>query len=368
MQKKFIIPIIVAVSSILFLVLYQDKIISKVNVAEDFWSERKITNPPIYEQNITKFVHVRDLADINQKRKQLINYVWEKDTMDNNLPDQIIPNFIDSRFSDLENLDRIERIEIKMDKGVDSIAYHFIPKSSNQKLMIYHQGHDGDFIMGKKTINYFLKNDYAVLALSMPLLGQNNKPIVDTEFGKMQLLTHKYFELLESPDFTPIIFFLQPVNISLNYLEKNYNYDEYDIVGISGGGWTATVYSAIDERISKSFSVAGSVPFFLRTTDDNIGDYEQINPNFYRIADYLDLYIMDSSGNNRKAIQIFNVYDPCCYYGDKFDVYGDVVKNTVTKINSGYFEIYLDKTARQHEISDYALKIISSELEENPKH
>ena len=106
MQKKFIIPIIVAVSSILFLVLYQDKIISKVNVAEDFWSERKITNPPIYEQNITKFVHVRDLADINQKRKQLINYVWEKDTMDNNLPDQIIPNFIDSRFSDLENLDR----------------------------------------------------------------------------------------------------------------------------------------------------------------------------------------------------------------------------------------------------------------------
>ena len=146
-------------------------------------------------------------------------------------------------------------------------------------------------------------------------------------------------------------------------MEKNYNYDEYDIVGISGGGWTATVYSAIDERISKSFSVAGSVPFFLRTTDDNIGDYEQINPNFYRVADYLDLYVMAASGNNRKAVQIFNVYDPCCYYGDKFDIYGNVVKNAATKINHGYFEIYLDKTIKQHEISDNALKIISSELE-----
>jgi len=360
LQKK-IIPIVIVTSAIIFIVAYQTN--SKVEFVTDFLSERKVMNPPIYEHDIEKFLHVTDYDDINQKRKQMTNYVWKEDIMSEELPDQIIANFKDPRFSDLENLDRIEKLEISMDKGVNSTIYHFIPKSSNQRLVIYHQGHDGDFILGKKTISHFLDNNYAVLALSMPLVGQNNKPIVDTEFGKIQLLSHKYFELLESPDFSPMIFFFEPINISLNYLDTNYKYDEYSIIGISGGGWTATVYSAIDQRINKTFSVAGSVPFFLRTTDDNIGDYEQINSDFYRIADYLDLYVMASAGNDRKFIQIFNVYDPCCFYGDKFEIYGNIVKNAIVKIGAGYFEIYLDKTTKQHEISDNALKIIESELE-----
>ena len=32
------------------------------------------------------------------------------------------------------------------------------------------------------------------------------------------------------------------------------------MVGISGGGWTTGVYSALDPRIEKSFVVAGTAP------------------------------------------------------------------------------------------------------------
>lgn len=347
----------------IFLIAYQNEVITKFNFLENHKTTSKVTNPPIYEQNIENFLHIASLDDVNQKRKQLVNYVWKSDVINSNLPTRVISEFNDPQFSDLENLERIEKIEISMDQDVNSIAYHFIPKSPNQKLIIYHQGHDGSVVLGKKTINHFLRSNYSILALSMPLIGENNKPIVDTEFGKVQLLSHKYFELLESPSFTPMIFFFEPINVSLNYLAKNYTYDEYDAIGISGGGWTVTVYSAIDSRISKTFSVAGGVPFFLRTTEDNIGDYEQINSSFYKIADYMDIYLMSSVGEHRKFIQIFNKYDPCCFYGDQFETYGKIVKSTIQKLDGGYFEIYLDNSTKLHEISNDALKIIESELE-----
>ena len=64
-----------------------------------------------------------------------------------------------------------------MEYGIDSKAYLFLPKIQNENLIIYHQGHSGDFYNGKETIQYFLDNDFAVLAFSMPLTGQNSNPI-----------------------------------------------------------------------------------------------------------------------------------------------------------------------------------------------
>ena len=98
--------------------------------------------------------------------------------------------------------------------------------------------------------------------------------------------------------------------MSLNYVDTTFNFDSYYMVGISGGGWTTTLYSAIDPRITQSYSIAGSLPLYLRSSPEDIGDYEQIVPSLYRIANYLDLYILDSYGENRKHVQIFNKYDP----------------------------------------------------------
>ena len=50
-----------------------------------------------------------------------------------------------------------------------------------------------------------------------------------------------------------------------------YNFKRYSMIGLSGGGWTTVVYAAIDERISDSFSVAGSIPFYLRVDEQRYG-------------------------------------------------------------------------------------------------
>ena len=253
-----------------------------------------------------------------------------------------------------------------MEYGINSIAYLFLPENSNGKIIIYHQGHDGDFIIGKENINFFLNKNYAVLAFSMPLLGMNDQPIIDLErFGKIKFTSHNQFEFLESSEFSPVKFFVEPIGVSLNYLDENFNFDSYYMVGISGGGWTTVLFSAIDDRITQSYSVAGSVPMFMRSDSKNIGDYEQRVPELYRIANYLELYILSSFGDERIHVQIFNKYDPCCFSGEMYTTYYDEIKNRMNQLGKGEFEIFLDDTHYEHKISQHALEIIKNSIEKN---
>ena len=97
--------------------------------------------------------------------------------------------------------------------NLKSNSYLFLPEKSNNKLIIYHQGHAGGFVLGKDTISDFLKEGYSVLAFSMPLVGDNNQPIADLgHFGKIKLTQHDQLALLETPDGeSPIKFFVEPI-------------------------------------------------------------------------------------------------------------------------------------------------------------
>ncbi len=310
-------------------------------------------------------IHVNDSEDISKLRSDLIHYIWKEQSFENlKSLTKIEENIIDTNYDDLENLKQIDKFLISMDLGINSTSYLFLPHDSNNELILYHQGHRGDFYNGKNTIEYFLKNGYSVLAFSMPLLGMNNQPLVDTEFGQMKLMTHDYFSFIESPNFSPMKFYFEPIILSLNSVEENFNFDNFYMVGISGGGWTTTIYSAIDQRISKSFSIAGSIPISLRTSENDLGDYEQTLPDFYKIANYLDLYVLASYGDNRKHVQIFNKYDPCCFSGNLFKNYENQIEITVLQLGKGSFQIYLDDTHYEHKISENALDIIIKEMGE----
>ena len=135
------------------------------------------------------------------------------------------------------------------------------------------------------------------------------------------------------------------------------------MVGISGGGWTTTLASAVDDRIQKSFSVAGSYPIHIRSSaQKEWGDYEQTEPEIYQTVNYLDLYILDSYGENREHLQIINQYDTCCFSGTKSELYKDVVKNKVVELGAGKFDLFLDDTHREHAISDAGMNRILDRL------
>ena len=318
----------------------------------------------IYEKNIDSLILINSENDVIKKREALSNFIWN-DQVPYSSPILVDENIIDERYQNLSNLKSIHRLNISMEYNINSIAYLFLPENSNDKLIIYHQGHSGDFVNGKDNIDFFLDKNYAVLAFSMPLLGMNNQPIIDLEhFGKIKFTNHKQLQFLESSEFSPVKFFIEPIGVSLNYLDENFNFDSYYMVGISGGGWTTVLFSAIDDRISQSYSVAGTYPIFMRSDSKNVGDYEQIIPELYSIANYLDLYILASFGDDRKHIQIFNKNDPCCFSGDLRGIFDNDIQVNLQELGMGHYEIFIDETHFEHKISEYSLKIIQNEIKD----
>ena len=327
--------------------------------------EKEQNNISIYEDDISSLITINSKNDIIDKRKNLTNFIW-KNTIPYSSSISIDKNIQDDRYQNISNLKSIDKLNMEMNYGINSIGFLFLPENSNNELVIYHQGHGGDFIVGKNNIHFLIKEGYSVLALSMPLLGMNTQPIIDlNNFGKIKFTNHNQLKLLESSNFSPIKFFVEPIGVSLNYLEKNYNFDSYNMIGISGGGWTTILFSAIDDRISQSFSVAGSFPMFMRSDSKNIGDYEQIIPELYRIANYLELYIMGSYGNERKLVLIYNEFDPCCYSGKLYEKYPylEVISQKLNLLDNGEFDVIIDKSSNKHEISNVILDQILDDLD-----
>jgi len=328
------------------------------------FEQKTIQNNQFFNQaDVNSLIEINSESDIDQKRDFLIEYFWDVGSFQrvkdkSQLPEVEI-DISDSSYKDFQNLKRIDRLTVEMEYGINSVSYLFIPEQSNKKLILYHQGHGGDFLLGKDTIQFFLDRNFTVLAMAMPLLGMNNQPVVEIDgLGEMKLISHKKLRLLEANNFNPMKLFLDPIQVNLNFLDKEYNFKRYSMIGLSGGGWTTVVYSAIDERISDSFSVGGSIPFYLRVDSRDMGDYEQTNIELYKNVNYLELYVLGAYGDGRQHIQIFNKNDPCCFSGNGYETYEFVIKDKMLQLGEGNFQIFIDDTHNEHKISVYTLKLI----------
>lgn len=367
MKKIFFFIVIIFVSFSFFtlgyiLNHYTDSLLNFNITKKSSDSLEKFSKNTLSNFNITSIIHIKNHADAFKIRNDLIHYIFKNNMFFDKMPDKVSTNIENENYQNLSNLKQIDEITITMKYNVNSIAYLFHPINSNNKLIVYHEGHSGDFYNGIDSIETFLDNGFTVLAFSMPLLGNNNNPILEHDsFGMIKLFDHDQFILLQTDSFSPIQFFVEPIMISLNYLDKNYRFDSYNMVGISGGGWTTTVYSAIDERIDKSFSIAGSYPIYLRYQSKNLGDYEQLEPGLYNTANYLDLYILSSVGQNRTHTQIFIKDDPCCFGDGEYMYYEKVLTDHVASLD-GSFKIIEDDSIHTHKISKIILKLISNSI------
>ena len=324
-------------------------------------------NQFVKQSSIDSLIRIYDKSDIDKKRNFLTEFFWDVGSLqrvkDKSQLPEVESGISDFNYKDFQNLKRIDRLTVEMEYGINSVSYLFLPEQPNEKLILYHQGHGGDFLLGKDTIKFFLDRNFTVFAMTMPLLGMNNQPVVEIDgIGKIKLNSHNQLRLLEANDFNPMKLFLDPIQINLNFLDKEYNFKRYSMIGLSGGGWTTVVYSAIDERISDSFSVAGAIPFFLRVDSRDMGDYEQRNIELYQNVNYLELYVLSAYGDGRKHVQIFNKNDPCCYSGSGYEIYELIIKDKMLQLGNGNFQILVDDTHDEHKISVHTLKLIHESI------
>ena len=312
----------------------------------------------IPENNVESLISVNQ-NNVDSLRKELTKIVFGYPYLPDSQPDTIHP-ITDNVYNDVENLDYIERFEITQKNDIQSIGYIFHPEESNGRLMLYHQGHGGDFSIGKKAINQFIKEGFTIYAFCMPLLGKNNRPLVKiNHVGTIRLSSHDHLIFLDNP----IQYFIYPVVTMINYsLEKKF--DDITMVGFSGGGWTTSIVSAIDSRVNYSFIVSGSIPLFVKfnlreyVSLDFEGKYEGI----YKKMSHLDIFVLGAVGVNRLQTQILTSEDPCCNDGRYYKHYFSTVESAVNQFDHGKFNIVIDNTHRHHKMSKLAIMKISETL------
>ena len=297
-------------------------------------------------------------------RGKMTNIVFGTSQLPIQLPDSVF-DITDTLYDDISNLKAIEQFKIVQKYNIQSIGYIFKPKEDIRRLFIYHQGHNGDFILGKNIIEYFINKGFTVYAFSMPIFGKNNDPVVSIDkIGTFKLTddemgSHELMKFLDNP----ISFFVAPVVGMINFAQTK-NFKDITMCGISGGGWTTTLAAALDTRINYSFPVAGTYPMYIKlnSPEKSYGDFEQVYPPLYRNVSYLDMYVLGAAGNNRFQTQILNLYDPCCFDGTYFQHYESFVKAKVGEFEDGAFEVILDTENPEHKISEFSIAKIYNKI------
>jgi hypothetical protein len=300
-------------------------------------------------------------SDIGRLRQSLIQYIWGYDQLPKRMPDRVAGAA--SPMANMENLEKVESIFVLMEAGQQTTAYHYIPRNRQRRLVIVHQGHACDTGAAGvgNAIRDLVRSGYSVLAMNMPRCREGDCS------SNCTAAHNEMFATIHLSQGTPLKFFLEPIVTSLNYLQSHgvdgTRYREFNMVGLSGGGWTTTVYAAIDPRITLSFPVAGTMPLYLRH-DGSVGDLEQTLPVFYRIAGYPDLYVLGSYGTGRKQVQILNERDDCCFgmaqhktpatYQQDVRGYERLVQQKLERLGMGAFKLEIDTVAPSHMISGYA--------------
>jgi hypothetical protein len=200
-----------------------------------------------------------------------------------------------------------------------------------------------------------LAKGYDVVQLAMPLYSENQAG------GPGDLALTPCWHPETYPDHSifacaaqPLRPFLLPVVAAVNTFRPSYRH--IAMIGLSGGGWTTVVSSALDRRIEHSYPVAGSWPMYLwrkAWRRRGVGsDFEQFYRPMLKAASYLDMYALA-----RRELQIFIERDPCCFAGKGFRSY----RKAVRKVSPG-FRAILDRTTAEHEISPWAMRRILSDL------
>jgi len=327
----------------------------------------------VLDVDVETLMKVYTEADVITARTGLIRHVWKADTLpairptveiDVETPE--LPAFTGVRRSD--------RLTVELPYGVVSRVFHLFPHhTTHGRVAFYHNGHGEPVDTMQRTAQALIDRGYQVLLFAMPFYHWNPKTIQDPQDPSVtHTPSHNDLVLWETADFSTLRLFLEPLVAAMNHVRAQEQPPSVQMIGLSGGGWTSTVYPAIDPRVTRSYPTAGSLPFFLRPgspkPSPTRGDWEQRqdkHPAFYAHADFMDMYALGSVGPNRRQIQILNRFDDCCFNGVGHRSYEAVVRHRIAVIGNGEWELLEDATHGDHTISPYALSVILWDLDTN---
>ena len=290
--------------------------------------------------DVAKIIGIETEAQLRERRAALVRFFW---------PDGKLPGLL-PRFRATKE-PRVREFQVDLDFGLKSRGAFFESPEPNGELVLYHEGHFHHFNERMALINLLLRRGYSVMAFNTLLHANNNRPRVETKrFGPMVLNSHDKFRYLSDAPNANLHLFMDPLVAGVNYA-KSKGFKKVHLVGFSGGGWATTVYAALDPRIIRSCSVAGTLPLMMRRFPSESGDLEQVYAPLYQAANYFQMYVLCAAGQGRSHLQIYNQFDDTSFYGLRFRVYEGPVAEAVARAGGGEFAVWLDTETRTHTIS-----------------
>lgn len=355
-------------AGVVFLVVKSEAILtSREDVSADSRPFTEMPDTPYADPaRAADLIHVETATEAAALRNRLVARVFNG----NGLPadkvfDIIERDVTEPRLAGLEAA-QVDRFTLALPHGYGAVGYHLVPARPNGRLMLYNHGHVGTLFSepARDAIRRYLAAGYAVTAFSMPHRDPNvSPPVLETPLHGSLRLTHDHetFEWLESPDFSPVRLFVEPLIVAVNQGLRD-GYAGVAASGISGGAWTVTIAAALDTRIRASYPVAGSLPVYLSLLPPNAPqDWEQRAADIYRLATYLDLYVLGAEGAGRRQVQILNQFDACCFRGIGARGYAPAVAAVVQRLGGTWRLEILPEHA--HRISPEAYDVILGDLE-----
>lgn len=207
---------------------------------------------------------------------------------------------------------RVRSYLVRIAPGLFSrISWFSKPDHIAGRYAIYHEGHGGAGISNAADlINWLLANGWQVLSLDMPLEGINQD---DRQYP---LYDHDSFARYDRRDSSALRDFFIPLVSAMEMIEgdaRPTGRPTVMLLGMSGGGWSAYTYAAMDRRVDVAVNIAGGSPFSTLLDSTAFG---RVTPHFenhnYLYDQVTPTDVMLAAG--RRAVFFFySQNDPCCY-------------------------------------------------------
>ena len=229
-------------------------------------------------------------------------------------------------------------------------------------LFLYHAGHRDGFIVrphdpytntrfyfpigARKLVQRVAAAGCDLLLFSMPLDGENRY------LSNFAGLTHDGLGKMKPANGSALRYFVDPVLVILSHTRAMRGYTRIAMAGLSGGGWTTTMVAAIEPNVGYAYSVAGSLPNYLRQGKD-LGDWEQTGASeLWSTIDYLDLYLMGVAEPSRRATHFWLRHDTCCFKADVAIEFAAPLRRHAQKKGFGPLQFLVDTTYVGHDVTE----------------
>lgn len=286
-------------------------------------------------------------------RQQIIDEIWSSGGFPTARATSVAVGVASPLATNSANLASVNQYTIQMtDNQEGAFELNFpavwIPTASNSRLAIYGTGHTARFDVGghDDMIRALTTEGYTVIGVHMPFASATSANETVANHNSLPQRTARR---------NCLRFFLEPAIRALNEIGAG-NFSRVCGMGLSGGGWLMSILPAIDTRIDRSISVAGSFPL---TISEPSRDWEQFLPGLADVlgVDYPDLYTLSCS-EGRKHLQLLNTLDSCCFKHSQYN--NQAYRMQIRLLTEKRYNLTFDSTHSSHIVSEFARNLAIS--------